>query len=139
VKRLVALQSRRQHLIEGGADVHLILDEGILRRTIGAAGVMAEQLEHLLAVRARSWLRLRVLSLATRRAVLTDSFTVLSFANSTDTDVAYFCGLRGQVVRQEREVEVHATRAGFDQLSGAALSPSESADLIRALLRQASG
>lgn len=134
VKRLVALQSRRQQLLDGGAQVYLVLDEAVLRRRIGTPGVMAEQLERLLAVGARSWVRLQVLRFTTQRSVVTDSFTVLGFADPADTDVAYFTGVRGQVIRQERESEVRATRAGFDQLSGAALSATESAALISALL-----
>jgi hypothetical protein len=97
---------------------------------------MVEQLEPLLAVGARSWVRLQVLPLATPRALLTDSLTILSFADSADTDVAYFSGVRGHAVRQEREAEVRATYAAFDQFCGAALSSSESADLISNLLRQ---
>lgn len=139
VKRLVLLQSRRQQLLDGGTDVHLVLDEAVLRRTIGAPGVMAEQLQHLLAGGARSWVRLQVLSLATSRVVLTGSFTVLSFTDPADTDLAYFSDLKGRAVRQESQAEVQATRAAFDQLSRAALPPPESVDLIRALLRQATG
>lgn len=139
VKRLVALQSRRQQLLDGGAELHLILDEAVLRRTIGTPGVMAEQLERLLAVGARSWVRLQVLTFATPRLVVSGSFTVLSFADSADTDVAYFTGMKGQVVRQERETDVRATRAGFDQLSDAALPLRDSADLTRALMMQAIG
>lgn len=134
VKQLIALQSCRQQLLDRGTDVHLVLDEAVLRRTIGTPGVMTEQLQNLLAVGARSRVRLEVLGLATPRVVVTGSFTVLSFADSADTDLAYFSGVKRRVVRQEGEAEVQATRAGFDQLSGAALSPSESADLIRIML-----
>lgn len=55
MKRLVALQSRRQYLLDGGADVHLVLDEAVLRRTISTLGVMVEQLQRLLTVGTRSW------------------------------------------------------------------------------------
>lgn len=136
VKRLVVLQSRRQQLLDGGTDVHLVLDEAVLRRTIGTSGIMAEQLQHLLAVGIRSWVRLQVLSFATPQVLVTGSFTVLSFADTADSDVAYFSDVKGRAVRQEGEAGVQAARAGFDQLSGAALSPSESVVLTKALLRQ---
>lgn len=135
-KRLLALQARRQQLLGGGTEVHLVLDEAVLRRTIGTPGVMAEQLQRLLALGARSWVRLQVINFGTPRVVLTDSFTLLSFADSADTDAAYFSGVRSQAVRQEREAEVGTTRAVFDKLRGAALPQSESVALIRALLRQ---
>lgn len=88
VKRLVALQLRRQQLLDGGTDVHFVLDEAVLRRTIGTPGLIAEQLRHLLTVGARSWVKLQVLSLTTPHVVLTGSFTVLSFADPADTDLA---------------------------------------------------
>lgn len=134
VKRLAALQKRRQQLLDGGTDVHLVLDEAVLRRTIGTPGVMAEQLQHLLAAGARSWVRLQVLSFATPRVAVTSSFTVLSFADPADSDLAYFSDVKGRAVRQEGEAEVQATRAGFDLLSGAALPALQSAHLISALI-----
>lgn len=136
VKRLVALQSRRQQLLDGSTDVHLVFDEAVLRRTIGTPGVMAEQLQHLLAVGARSWVQLQVLSLATSHMVLTGSFTILSFADSADTDLAYFTSVRGQAARPERDSEVQTVLAAFDQLCGAALRPLDSAHIIGALLRR---
>lgn len=139
MQRLVALQSRRQQLLDGAADVRLILDEAVLRRTIGTPAIMAGQLRHLLAVGARSSVQLQVLSLATPRTLLTGSFTVLSFADPDETDAAYLTSERGQPARQERGSDVRAARAGFDHLSAAALPPPQSADQIRALLTKATG
>lgn len=140
VTRLVALHSRRQQLLDDGwTDVHLVLDEAVLRRTVGTCGVMAQQLERILEIGARSWVRLQILRFATPRPVVTGSFTVLSFADPADADAACFCNVRGQAVRQEREAEIQTTRAGFDQLSRAALPPHESAELISALLKRATG
>lgn len=137
VKQLVELQARRQQLLDGRAEVHLVLDEAVVHRTIGALGVMADQLKRLVAVGVRPCMRLQVLSLATPRTILTGSFTVLSFADSADTDVAYFGSVRGRAIRQEREADVRATRAEFNQLSDLALSPLESADLMSVMLQQA--
>lgn len=136
VKRLVVLQNYRQQLLDA-SHVHLLLDESVLRRTIGAPGVMAEQLQRLLVVGARPLVRLQVLSLDTQHTVLTGSFTVLSFPDSADTDVVYFSSVHGQAVRQEREAEVRAARAGFDKLSHRALPPPQSADLISGMLSRA--
>lgn len=135
MKRLVALQSRRQQLLDGGTDIHVVADEAVLRRTIGTRSVMVEQLQRLLVVGARPRVRLQVLCLAAPRAVLSGSFTLLSFADSADIDVAYFGGARGQAIQQNHAADVRAAHAGFDHLSDAALSLSESADLISAMLR----
>lgn len=134
VKRLVALQSRRQQLLDGRADLHLVLDEAVLRRTIGGPSIMAEQLQRLLAVGKRPWVRSQVVCLARPSVVLSGSLTVLSFADSADTDVAYLTSVRGQAIRQDREADFRATRTSFDQLTSAALPQAESAELISALL-----
>lgn len=70
------------------------------------------------------------------RPVLTGSFTVLSFPDPADTDVAYFSEVKGRTVSQEGETEIQAIRTEFDQISGVALPQQESADLISELLRR---
>ena len=65
--------------------------------------------------------------------------TLAVYAHPDDADVAYFGGVRGQVVRQERAAQVRAARAIFGELSRAALAPPESADLIRDLIKLAAG
>ena len=137
VKRLAWLQTRRREMLADGAELHLVLDEAVLRRTIGAPAVMAAQLEHLTAVAASSWATVQVLSLAGSRPVLSDSFTLLSFADQDDPDVGYAGGVRGQAVTRERASDVRAMRNVFGELSQSALAPPESADLISALTREA--
>ena len=133
VRRLVAVQSRRQQMLASGVEVHLILDEAVLRRRIGAPSVMTAQLGHLLTAGAEPSVTLQVLSLAGRRPVLSDSFTVLSFTDPADPDVGYLSGVKGQAIAQERDTDVRAMRNVFDVLSRAALTPEESADLISGL------
>jgi transcriptional regulator with XRE-family HTH domain len=137
VKRLAWLATRRREMLADGVQLHLVLDEAVLRRTIGTPGVMAAQLEHLTAVAAWPWATVRVLSLAGSRPLLSDSFTLLSFADQDDPDVGYVGGVRGQAVRRERASDVRAMRNVFGELSRAALTPPESADLISALTREA--
>lgn len=80
---------------------------------------------------------MQVLSLARSRPVLSDSFTLLSFADQADPDVGYVGGVQGQAIRQERASDVRALENAFGELSRAALTPPQSADLISALTREA--
>ncbi len=137
VKRLAWLQTRRQEMLADGAELHLILDEAVLRRTIGTPSVLAAQLEHLLAIAAWPSTTVQVLSLAGPRPVLSDSFTLLSFADQADPDVGYLGGVRGQAVRQERASDVRAMRNVFDELSRAALTPPDTANLITQVIAHA--
>lgn len=134
VKRLAWLQTRRREMLADGAQVHLVLDEAVLRRTIGTSAVLTAQLEHLLVAAAWPSATVQVLSLAGTRTVLSDSFTLLSFADQADPDVGYVGGVRGQAVRQERASAVRAMRSIFDELSRTALTPSDTASLITDLI-----
>lgn len=139
VKRLAWLQTRRPEMLADGAELHLILDEAVLRRTVGTAHVMIAQLQHLLAVAGRPSTTVQVLRLASLRPVLSDSFTVLSFADQGDPDVGYYDGVRGQAIRQERESDVRAMRHVFDQLRRAAMTPTDTAKVITKLIAHIGG
>jgi transcriptional regulator with XRE-family HTH domain len=138
LKRLAWLQTRRREMLADGAEVLLVLDEAVLRRTIGTASVMAAQHQHLLAAASPS-MTVQVLRLAGSRPVLSDSFTVLSFADPADPDVGYRTGAQGQAIRQDRAATVTTLRGIFDQLSRAALTPAESANFIRQVMTDARG
>ncbi len=134
VDRVVAVQLRRQDVLQGSDPIQLrlILDESVLLRAIGPASVMREQLERLLAAGSQPTVTIQVLGLAAaERPVLAGSFGILGFAEPDDQDVAYAEGLRGQVLLEQRAAEVHAMRLMFDALSRSARSPRESARLIR--------
>ena len=124
-------------MLADGATLHLVLDEAVLRRTIGAPSVLTAQLEHLLAVAVWPSTTVQVLGLAGARRVLSDSFTVLSFADQADPDVGYVGGVRGQAIRQERALDVRAMRRVFDELSRAALTPPDTTKLITKLIERA--
>lgn len=139
VKRLAWLQTRRTEMLADGAEMHLVLDEAVLRRTIGTTSVLTAQLEHVLVVAAWPSTTVQVLNLADARPVLSDSFTVLSFADQDDPDVGYVGGVRGQAIRRERASDVRAMRKVFDELSRAALTPPDTVDLITKLIARARG
>lgn len=134
VRRLAWVQTRRQQMLADGTELHLILDEAVLRRTIGTPDVLTGQLEYLLTIATRPSTTMQVLSLASARPVLSGSLTVLSFADQDDPDVGYRAGVRGQAIRQERALDVQAMRTVFDELSRAALTPLDTADLIAKLI-----
>jgi transcriptional regulator with XRE-family HTH domain len=136
IGRLVKLRLRRQDLLRGTGKhrLHLVIDESALLRSIGSAGTMAGQLEQLLSLTRQAPVTLQVLTLAKVRTVLTEPFTVLSFADQGDADIACATTVRGQLVFEEREAEVRALRATFDALTRAAMSPADSADLISGLI-----
>jgi transcriptional regulator with XRE-family HTH domain len=138
VKRLVRLRLRQQEMLRssGNRQVHLVIDESALLRSIGSAWTMTGQLKHLLTVSGQAPVTVQVLSLTTVRPVLAEPFTVLSFTDKSDADVACATTIKGQVTFTKRDTEVRAMRTAFAALTRAALSPAESAERISDLLNR---
>jgi len=135
IRRLVALRLRRQELLRR-ADrhrLHLVIDESALLRAIGSAGTMAAQRRHLLSLMTDGQVTVQVLTLAKVRTVLTEPFTVLSFADKSDADVACATSIRGQLVFEERPAEVGALRAAFEAMTRTAMPSEDSQRLISGL------
>jgi transcriptional regulator with XRE-family HTH domain len=110
--------------------VHLIFDEGVLRRYIGGPGVMRAQFEWLLELAARPQITIQVLPFdQAEHAGLDGRFTILSFPDPADPDIAYVEGTMGDVYLESAEaIASHGER--FDRIAKQARSPEVSAHLI---------
>jgi transcriptional regulator with XRE-family HTH domain len=138
VGELVQLQLRRQDLIRrNGLRLHVILDESALLRSMGPAQLMDGQLEHLLRMTDDPAVTVQVLALASARPALSSPFTVLSFPDPADPDVACYDGLGSQVVIIKCTGDVGDMNDTFNALAASAMPPASSADLIKNLLGRA--
>jgi transcriptional regulator with XRE-family HTH domain len=132
IERLVALRLQRQEVLERERPVELflILDEAVIRRPMGGAKVMNDQLSHLLDATAWSNVTLQVLPMSSgAHPALSGSFCILRFPESTDPDVVYSEGVAGHAYL-EKESDVRACGEAFDWLQAAAMTPVDSAELI---------
>jgi transcriptional regulator with XRE-family HTH domain len=137
IQRLTDLRMKRQDVLDRDPplDLWLILDEALIRRTIGGAVVMRDQLDRL--VEASQWpsVTLQVMPFASgAHAGLNGPFSILEFPESGDPDVAYVESIAGPLYL-EKDREVRACSEVFDLLRAVALSPAASADLIREAAR----
>jgi transcriptional regulator with XRE-family HTH domain len=131
VHKLVSITMRRQQMLhDSGASLHAVIDESGLLRSIASADVMAAQIDHLLALAARSSVTVQVTTLAMRVPVLSPAFTVLSFSDPTDDDVAVSYDPGDQVVNSTRRRDADVMLATFATLAQAALSPTDSVSMI---------
>lgn len=150
----VDVKLNRQRIVVGGRAPHLdvVVTEGALRQTVGPPRVMREQLGRLAALAdtgfadglpdadvpesGRSRVSLRVLPFAAgvHAAAGCGSMTLLRFAETPEIGVVHLAALSGGVSLAGRE-EVGRYVAAFAQLRSAALPPSRSAHLIRAVAR----
>ncbi|GAA1969766.1 helix-turn-helix domain-containing protein [Kitasatospora viridis] len=123
------LLAARQGLLVRAPAIHVVLDEGVLRRPIGGPQVMIKQLTHLeeLAQRPNLILQVAPFTLAEDRP-LSHSVTLLTLPNRTM--VGYTESLhRGYL---ERDADTVAGWAGkYDRLQVDALNRADSLAMIR--------
>lgn len=136
IERLVRLRIRRQDVLhrQDPLELWLILDEAVLRRMASSSPLMREQLDFL--CEASQWpnVTLQVLGFGVGlHPALGGSFAIIEFPERLDADVVYMEALTGQAYIEESDREVRAQAEVFDLLRASALSPAESALLIRSV------
>jgi hypothetical protein len=123
---------RQQALDRDGLKVSVVLDESVLLRRIGPDLVMYEQLQRLAKECDRQNLTLHILPLNDLHTVIGESFVLFGFEAGGDTvlqDVVSTEHMRsGFILEGERETHLH--RVAFRTLTEAALSPTDSKQLI---------
>jgi transcriptional regulator with XRE-family HTH domain len=132
IERLVDLRMMRQRRLDDDPPLELwaILDEAVIRRTVGGPACMRVQLEHLAEMSGRREVTVQVLPFSSgAHAGHGGPFSILEFPERTDSEVAYVESGAG-IIYLEKEREVRSRSEAFDRLRAAALSPGESVTLI---------
>jgi transcriptional regulator with XRE-family HTH domain len=132
---LVALRMQRQEAIHRPEplDLWLILDEAVIRRTMGPPDLMRRQLLHLAEASLLPNVTLQVLPFSSGpHASLNGPFCIIEFPERFDPDVVYTEGVHGHAYL-ERDRDVRSRAEAFDLLRAAALSPADSTELISGL------
>jgi transcriptional regulator with XRE-family HTH domain len=138
VERWVAARMlRQQRLVGVGAlTLHAIISESVLRQEVSGPRVLAAQLEKLLEVGTADNVTIRVLPVtASAHVGIASNVTVLHFADSqVDPPLGYFDGPLGGYLISDGGDVADMINMSCD-LGRAALSESESAALIAAILK----
>jgi transcriptional regulator with XRE-family HTH domain len=140
IDRLVDLRMARQGRFDDDPPLELwaILDEAVIRRTVGGTAVMRRQLAHLLAEADRPGVTLQVLPFdCGAHAAHGGPFSILEFPERSDSEVVYVESVAG-IIYLEKDREVRARSESFDRLRAAALSPGASTDVISQAARDLS-
>jgi transcriptional regulator with XRE-family HTH domain len=136
IERWVELRmARRRSLFsqEHPPTLTAVIDESVLRRTVGGPDTMPHQLSYLAEVAARPAVTLRVLPLgAGEHAGMSGSFTVFGFSEPADPDVVYLEHITSDVYLEDAQ-EVQRYAKAFDQLCSLALPPEDSIKLLISL------
>lgn len=136
IDRRVALRIKRQDRLKGPSPLTLsaIVDESVIRRVVGGADVMGDQLRHLLGQAQLPNVILRVLPLdAGEHLFLSGPAALLEFRETTHSDVVYLEGLAGDYY-EEQPLEVARYRNELERLSSMALDRRMSVKMIENML-----
>jgi transcriptional regulator with XRE-family HTH domain len=133
IERDVAARMDRQAILarQNPPLLWCVIDEAVLRRPVGGAAAMREQIKHLVAVADSVNVVLQVLPLAiTEHPGADGSLTILE--PTAGPPVAYAEGWRNERL-VESATEVADAVMTFDLIRAAALSRGASLDLVRAI------
>lgn len=137
IHRRVSVRMQRQKMLTAADPprVWSILDEAALRRPVGGAVVMREQLRRLIEVAALSNITLQVVPFAVgAHDGAGGSFTVLRFAEPDVPDVVYIEQLAGAQYL-EKPADADRYLDVINRLSATALNPDRTIDFITGMIR----
>jgi transcriptional regulator with XRE-family HTH domain len=133
IDRLLELRLARQQSLDRTSppfSLWVILDESVLRRTIGDAPVMREQIRRLLEAIDTPNITVQVLPFSKGAHVgLDGSFSLLGFPEPTDPDVVYVESQAGNAYLEQPH-QVSRMNTKFNLLVASALDPRETASFL---------
>lgn len=134
VARRVEVRLARQQVLAGEnrPQFRAIMDESVIRRSVGGRAVMCQQLKHLIAVGEQGLATVQVVPYgADPHPGLAGPFLILGFADQAEPDIAYLETAGGNVFADKPE-DVEVFTAAFEHLHAVALSPDQTRVLLGA-------
>jgi transcriptional regulator with XRE-family HTH domain len=139
VERRVALRMARQPMVLSGVtppQLWAVLDEGVLHRAVGGAGLMRMQLEHLVELADKPNVAVQVIPFgAGAHPGMGKPFVILAFPERADPDVVYLEDLTSTLYLEDVD-EIDRYNMLFNHLRATALSFEESAALITSVAKR---
>jgi transcriptional regulator with XRE-family HTH domain len=138
IERRVEFRMARQSLLAGPKPptFWVVLDEAVLRRSVGGRGVMSEQMHHLIEMSQSPNITVQVLPFEVgEHPGMSGSFTILAFAEQADPNVVYLENYSSDLYLDDLEI-VHQYSEAFDYIRASALSPEASMAFITALVKE---
>lgn len=138
LQRSVELRQARQVLLERDKPptLHAVLNEAAVRRHVGGAAVMREQLLHLATLAERPNITLQVLPFeAGAHPAMIGAFTMLRFPTANG-DPTVFVEVDSGALYPDRPVDVERYGWVFGRLRELALTPGNSMALVRKVVAE---
>jgi transcriptional regulator with XRE-family HTH domain len=135
VEALVEVRLQRQKILHSGSppDFSVIIDEAALRREVGGAAVMREQLERLATLATGDTVRIAVLPFRTGgHPGMQGAFHIMDFASPDEDSVLFLETASGQPVQREQE-QIALYREAFATMLHSCLQDSAAAKFVRTI------
>jgi transcriptional regulator with XRE-family HTH domain len=132
ITRIATARMTRQKVLTRSKPLELVavLDEAALRRQVGGAGIMRDQLLHLVELARRPNVTIQVLPFSQGpHLAISGVFTLLQFPEAAASGVVFLQNMTSDLFI-EREDEVYRYGLAFDRLLELALGPGESETFI---------
>jgi DNA-binding XRE family transcriptional regulator len=145
IENAVAVRLERQSLLSrsrpAAPKLDVILDEGVLRRSISDTRGMQKQLAHLVNVSARTNVSVRVIPFAAgpHKAASSGQFTILEFpavGTASPEPTTIYCESLTGALYLDKLNEVEAYESIWVALEAIALGQADSDELIGAILKE---
>jgi transcriptional regulator with XRE-family HTH domain len=136
LERYIELRLTRQRRLDAHHPprLHAVINEAVLRRTVGGYGSMSEQLRHILTMTERNHIVLQVLPFSSGAHVaMTGAFTMLRFPEELAMNAVFLEHDHG-ATSAERPVDLDRYGRMFERLADQALSADQTRDLIANLV-----
>jgi transcriptional regulator with XRE-family HTH domain len=137
VETRVEIRKKRQELLNR-ADAPLmffIMDEGVVRRSVGGKDVMRGQLQRMIDVTEMPNVTIEVVPFSAGvLPSMNAPFVIYEFPDAADDDVLYLEDGRGDPLSRDDQDEILSFRESFKRLSAASLQPHGTIDFLHELM-----
>ena len=134
VETRVELRMKRQQLLDQRTPplLFMIMDEAAIRRLIGEKDLGVEQLMHIITLMSRTNITVEIVPFsAGLHSGIGEDFTILEFADESDSDVMYFESARDSLFSRDDAEEASIYRELFEGLRRTSLGPAGSLGLLK--------
>jgi transcriptional regulator with XRE-family HTH domain len=141
IERKITVRLSRQELLTGDdpPEYWAVLNEAVIRRVVGGAEAMREQLDHIAELAKLPHVNVQVLPFtAGVHPAMDGGFSILGFPEPTDPDVVYLENQAGSLYLEEA-AEIDRYARMFSHLIAKALDPDESQRLIARIAADLTG
>ncbi|MGV9381431.1 helix-turn-helix domain-containing protein [Nonomuraea sp. NPDC003707] len=130
--RSISIRMKRQERLTSAQppETWMVLNEAVIRRSVGREGVMRRQLQHLHELSLQDAINIQILGFDSgAHPAMNGGFSILKFPKPSDPDLVYLEYWRGSIYLEAPD-DVDAYNRLFDHLRARAIGPDQTRRLI---------